>query len=85
MQRMTIKEALEVEDASGCVVYPSLYLFRDGDVVFYVGQSIHPFERLQEHLGQGDPWLEAPDRLGQLILNNHPASLAWMMEVTALE
>jgi hypothetical protein len=82
MLRLTVREVLECDDQGGELY--NLYLYRDGDVVFYIGQSGQPFERLREHLGQGERNLYDPDAIGQLILNNRPASLAWVVEVYSL-
>jgi hypothetical protein len=81
----TIREALEAEDEDGMAASQHLYIFRDGDLVFYVGRSAQPFERLQQHLGQSETWVTPPDMLGKLILNNLPESLDWNMDVITLK
>ena len=51
MQVMTIREAIEkIDDA----VEQSIYVYRDGKPIFYVGRSDQPFERLRQHLGEGE-------------------------------
>lgn len=60
-----------------------LYLYRDGDVVFYVGQSKDPIERIRQHLGRALPYW--PDAIGQLILDNAPASfIEWKIDLFTL-
>jgi hypothetical protein len=51
MLTITIKEALECppeiwDRAEGHY----LYVYRDGEVIFYVGRSESPLDRLDEHL-----------------------------------
>jgi len=86
MQRMTMREAMKMLDPEYDGGEQYLYLYLEGEIVFYVGKSSQPFERLQEHIGQGDdkrsmPW---PDPIGRLILENRPASLEWTVQVTPL-
>src|SRR5215471_2514982 len=79
MRTFTIKEALELDDLND--ERYNIYLYRDSEVVLYIGQSSRPFERLREHLGQGDRNLYDPDFVGQLMLNNRPASLTWEVQI----
>ena len=62
-----------------------LYLIRDGETVFYVGQSIDPITRLSDHLGTA---LKFPgtgsDSLGWMIGDNLPDSLGWIFELYTL-
>lgn len=60
-----------------------IYLFRDGEEIFYVGRSYSPITRLIQHIGDDRPWI--PDAIGNLILNNKPLSLNWEMELYTLE
>ena len=77
MLQLTIQEALagmlETTDHA-------LYLYRDGDTVFYIGRSTSPLERLWEHLGQG-AYTRRISPLGALILRHAPHSLLWQMEL----
>jgi len=82
MRTFTIKEALELDDLND--ERYNIYLYRDSEVVLYIGQSSRPFERLREHLGQGDRNLYDPDFVGQLMLNNRPASLTWEVQIATL-
>jgi hypothetical protein len=55
-----------------------IYLVRDGDLIFYIGQSKRNIIiRFQEHL-------QKPSRLGQLIQVNQPASDKWVVEFYTL-
>lgn len=84
MQRLTIQEAIEAIDTPNREAGHYIYRYYDGDTTFYVGRSVHPFERLREHLGQGER-LPLPDAIGRLILDNHPDSLSWVMEIYGLQ
>jgi hypothetical protein len=55
-----------------------LYLFRDADVVFYVGQSSLAFERVWEHLRHG---FRGRSLVGRFILCNWPTSLSYAIEL----
>ena len=54
------------------------YLFRDEQVVFYVGQSYVAFERVWEHLRNG---YKGRSMIGRFILCNWPASLKFVIEL----
>ena len=55
-----------------------LYLFRDHQVVFYVGQSHHAFERAWEHLRGG---FKGRSVVGRFILCNWPRSMRFIVEL----
>jgi len=55
-----------------------LYLFRDDEVVFYVGQSANPFKRVWEHLLGG---FKGRSAVGRLILLNWPRSMNFVIEL----
>ena len=55
-----------------------LYLFRDEDVVFYVGQSYLAFERVWDHLRNG---FKGRSTVGRFILCNWPISLRFSIEL----
>lgn len=76
MLLLTIKEALEssAERTEG----QCLYLYRDEDTIFYVGRSIHPLERLKQHVLR-------TDAIGSLILDNMPESFLWTMEIWTVQ
>jgi predicted GIY-YIG superfamily endonuclease len=76
MKTTTIAQLLnkEVDHALGHLIY----VVRDGDLVFYVGQSRRDVvERFWEHM-------QAPSRLGQLIQLNKPRSLQWQADFYTL-
>lgn len=63
----------------------NIYIVRDGDTVFYVGQSGDPIDRLLTHLGRGTrSWCAGPSSLGQLIVSNLPESGGWQIELMIL-
>jgi predicted GIY-YIG superfamily endonuclease len=82
MLSVTIQEALQGDSESAGHV---LYVIRDRRVIFYVGRSVDPLNRLEEHLGHTGRNMYQPDRIGQLILKNHPASLIWTIDLYTLE
>jgi hypothetical protein len=55
-----------------------LYVFRDEEVVFYVGQSYLAFDRVWEHLRNG---FKGRSVIGRFILCNWPTSLRFMIEL----
>jgi hypothetical protein len=68
----------EWQDAMG----HRLYMVRDGEVVFYIGQSGNPLERILTHIGQGPwNWSQGPSPLGDLIMANLPASRGWQVDL----
>ncbi len=80
MIHTTLKDALEGHlDTTGHYVY----LYRDGDVVFYIGMSSSPLDRLQEHIGRGQRQI-GKSLLGQTIADNMPEALTWQVEFFTL-
>lgn len=55
-----------------------LYVFRDENVVFYVGQSYLAFDRVWEHLRNG---FKGRSTIGRFILANWPVSLKFNIEL----
>jgi len=55
-----------------------LYLFRDEEIVFYVGQSYVAFDRVWEHICNGFRWRST---VGRFILCNWPVSLKFTIEL----
>jgi hypothetical protein len=72
MQTITIAGFLD--DKFEIMEAYSVYVIRDGDLVFYVGQSDDVVNRLYDHLGDG-PYSADPSSIGRLIIDNVPASL----------
>jgi hypothetical protein len=82
MMRSTIGDLLDGDLLDGDLDDHCLYLVRDCDVVFYVGQSREPVNRLWSHLGRGwGAWSQnSPSALGVLIADNLPAARSWQVE-----
>jgi len=55
-----------------------LYLFRDDEVVFYVGQSHIAFERVWEHLRGG---FKGRSVVGRFVLCNWPCAMSFIIEL----
>ena len=55
-----------------------LYLFRDENVVFYVGQSHHAFDRVWDHLKGG---FKGHSLVGRFLWNNWPVSMKFVIEL----
>ncbi|MCB0044668.1 MAG: hypothetical protein KDD92_04500 [Caldilineaceae bacterium] len=55
-----------------------LYLFRDEEVIFYVGQSHAAFDRVWEHLTGG---LKGRSLVGRFVFSNWPVSLKFTVEL----
>ena len=63
-----------------------IYVVREGDTVFYVGQCRWDIlDRLLSHFGKGNwGWAQGPSRLGELILENLPESRSWQIDFLEL-
>jgi len=85
MLQTTVNTALygDVGDYAGHFIY----LYRDGDVIFYVGRSSDPINRLQQHMGLDHTYPNSsyPSNLGRVIQDNLPESVEWTLEVYTLE
>ena len=55
-----------------------LYLFRDDDVVFYVGQSYLAYDRVWQHITDG---YKARSVVGRFVLCNWPGSMRFTIEL----
>ena len=55
-----------------------LYLIREGDVVFYVGQSACAFRRVWQHILAGP---HGHSLVGRFVIVNWPRSAAWTVEL----
>ncbi len=76
MQQVAVVQILEktIDHVLGHLIY----VVRDGELIFYVGQSKRDVvTRFWEHMNK-------PSRLGQLIVLNKPASMAWQVEFYTL-
>jgi hypothetical protein len=82
MKQQTIKEVLSENGGIQEADY-RLYLMRDGETVFYVGQSRNPHNRFLSHLGMDGR--SSPSEIGRFIRKNASASDAWLFEQYTLE
>ncbi len=82
----TLRDAMEMLDPESDEGEQYIYFYHEGKTIFYIGKSRQPFERLQEHLGQGDDKRSSPfpDLIGRLILDNRPCSLEWSVTIMSL-
>jgi hypothetical protein len=61
-----------------------IYMVRDGNLEFYLGKLERSIvDLILEHCGLEDS-SRAPDRLGQLILDNEPLSNGWLVDLLDL-
>src|SRR6266487_456364 len=81
MLLLTLTEALDYTGDAMEGHY--LYVYRDAETIFYVGQSVDPQRRLYEHLGIRGAW-QGGDDVGQIMHDNYPASLSWTVELYTL-
>ncbi len=62
MVQVTIREVIKSQEILD-TQKQYIYIYRDGDCVFYVGRTNDPLQRLFEHLGKA-PRAYLPDALG---------------------
>lgn len=74
LKQFLVTEQVCPEDWAGF----DLYLFRDDEVVFYVGQSESAFARVWDHFLSG---FKGRSAIGRFILCNWPASLRFTVEL----
>lgn len=65
--------------------WPDIYVVRDNDVVFYVGQSDNPMERLLGHVGLGSWGWSGYSDLGRTIDDNLPEARSWTIELWTVQ
>jgi hypothetical protein len=82
MQSLTVKKFLESPIVE-LEPHTYIYVFRDGDTILYVGQSISIIDRISSHLGES--WHASPSQIGELVQSNHPESLSWLIELYTLD
>jgi hypothetical protein len=56
----------------------NLYLFREGEVAFYIGQSERAFERVWQHIQDG---YKGRSTIGRFLLSNWPISRYFTVEL----
>ncbi len=74
----TVKEFLQVEECPPAWRELDLYVIRDAEVVFYVGQSELAFERVWRHLRDG---YRGRSAIGRFILCNWRTSMNFTIEL----
>ncbi len=75
---LTLKEFLVIERCPPEWNALDVYLFRDGDLVFYIGQSYLAFDRVWRHIRDG---YKARSTVGRFLLTNWPASMNFTIEL----
>jgi hypothetical protein len=75
---LPLKRFLLVEQCPGSWKGLDLYLFRDENVVFYVGQSCLAFARVWEHLISG---FKGHSIVGRFVWCNWPTSMSFTIEL----
>ena len=75
---LPLKRFLLVEQCPSSWKGLDLYLFRDQDVVFYVGQSQQAFSRVWDHLKGG---FHGHSIIGRFVCCNWPASMKFGIEL----
>lgn len=75
---LPLREFLTIADCPGDWQTYDLYLFRDEETVFYVGQSQCAFNRVWSHLRDG---FKGRSLVGRFILMNWPAALQFTIEL----
>ena len=82
MQRATIGEILDrtlQREVTDC----RIYLVRDDDIAFYIGQSSTIYDRLESHMGMD--WKQEPSILGEHVFAHLPQSREWVVELFSLQ
>jgi hypothetical protein len=75
---LPLREFLLVEQCPADWRVFDLYIMRDGDLVFYVGQSFQAFDRVWHHIRDGH---KARSVVGRFLLRNWPSSLRYSVEL----
>lgn len=75
---LPLRRFLVVETCPAEWQHFDLYLFRDGEAIFYVGQSHAAFSRVWSHLYDG--W-KGRSLVGRFVLMNWPAALHFVVEL----
>ena len=75
---ISLKRFLLIQQCPGDWKGLDLYLFRDEDVVFYVGQSYLAFARVWEHLLSG---FKGHSIIGRFVWCNWPKSMSFTIEL----
>ncbi len=76
--KVKIKQFILVEECPEEWKRLDLYVIRDENLVFYVGQSYYAFERVWDHIKNGYKWRSD---VGRFILCNWPKSMNYEIEL----
>lgn len=76
--KLTLKKFILLEQCPEDWKRPDLYVIREENSVFYVGQSYCAFERVWEHIKNGYKWRSD---VGRFILCNWPKSMNYEIEL----
>lgn len=79
---ISLKQFLLVEQCPPDWRDYDLYIFRDGEVVFYVGQSYQAFERVWQHIRDAH---KGRSVIGRFLLRNWPASLHYSIDLLSAQ
>lgn len=88
--QITVGEFIDKEEWGDTTGAHCIYVVRDGDTVFYVGQSASIIQRLWGHMGNEihGGWASFGHRasdLGRLIRANLPQSRDWIIDLLTLK
>ena len=75
---LSLKEFLQIESCPPQWKHYDLYIIRDDQVAFYVGQSYVAFERVWNHIKNG---YKGRSVIGRFILSNWPAAMKFTIEL----
>ncbi|RIK34250.1 MAG: hypothetical protein DCC57_24445 [Chloroflexi bacterium] len=75
---LPIREFLLIEQCPEAWRVFDLYIVRDGEIAFYIGQSYQAFDRVWHHIRDGH---KARSVVGRFILRNWPSSLRYTVEL----
>ena len=76
--KLKVKQFILLEECPQEWKRLDLYVIRDGDLVFYVGQSYCAFDRVWDHIKNGYKWRSD---VGRFILCNWPKSMNYEIEL----
>lgn len=76
--KLKVKQFIQLEECPEAWKKLDLYVIRDEDCVFYVGQSHIAFQRVWDHIKNGYKWRSD---VGRFILCNWPKSMNYEIEL----
>jgi hypothetical protein len=78
---ITIRQLIKDDFACGAT---ELYVFRNGEDIFYIGVSTDAASRALRHVGRGEGFM-GNDGVERFINDNKPASYGWTVELYQLK